>query len=153
MNTDKPTRSQLASSAWAIAGLGVLALFYGAIAGPKFASMRLRDARSEIPPNLDAIRLAELAAHEKSGSFVAIPRRPSEVPSSDKRDWPTSHPFDAIDWRPHARVRGVYWVEVSEDGADFLAHGIIDVDGDGDSAHYVANRVRRSELITPNNIY
>ena len=153
MSSDKPTRSQLASSLWAIAGLGILVLFYGAIAGPKFASMRLRDARSEIPPNLDAIRLAERAAYERSGRFIAIPRGPSELPATDHRDWPTEHAFDAIGWRPHGPTRGVYWVEVSEDGTDFLAHGIIDVDGDGEPAHYVANRAERSQLITPNTVY
>jgi len=142
-----------ASSAWAVAGLLLLIGFAGAIAGPKFGAIQQREARAEVPRNLDAIRLAELAYYEEAGSFVAVPRTPTEMPASGPADWPENTVFDTIDWRPHEATSGVYWVVVTDEGANFEVHGLIDADGDGVPAHYVANRAERAWMLSANNIY
>ena len=97
--------------------------------------------------------MAELTVFEETGHFLAVERAPEESPAVRPRGWPEETGFDLIDWRPHEATSGVYWVEVDVERSEFVAHGLIDADGDGVPAHYVANRVEKAQMISPNDVY
>ena len=127
--------------AGAIPMAGILA----AIAIPNFVEMQNRAKRAEAPANVDGIRTALLAykaafdgPYEScSSSNEAHTLLWSKSPK-EPRDWQGGGCWDRLGWAPDGQVRGVYWVEASEDGEDFMVWGMTDIDGDTAPALYSA---------------
>ena len=126
----------------AVPTIGILA----AIAIPNFIVMQLKAKRAELPSNIDAIRVGELAYYAAFDQYVGCGDEMSarRVVGKELRD-PASDPAmpcfrESIGWQPDGKVRGAYWVTVSADGQDFEVYGVADVDGDGIYAQYVATR-------------
>jgi hypothetical protein len=110
--------------------------------------------RSECPSNLDGIKTAEIAYEAAFDRYTAAERTPRELPDENEVVWPRpAHDFDVLGWEPRGDVRGVYWVELKSGGADFEAHALCDVDGDGQAAHYVATRTTSATLVTGNDVF
>lgn len=132
-----------------------------------------RPSRQEVPSNVDGLKTAELAYDAAFDGFVAcgnrtdaerwIARQPSVgrgpltwLRSRTRFDagWPAPRAFrDApgascfqrtLGWEPDGPVRGAYWVELVDGG--FVAHGIVDLDGDGVLAHYTAGNDHNATL-------
>jgi type II secretory pathway pseudopilin PulG len=133
----------------AMGAAGVLA----AIGIPNFVAFQLKAKRSEVPANVDSIRIAELAYRAGFDQYAAAGSE-SEAARSltpDAHPWVPSADFDRIAWRPDSNVRGGYWVVLVGDG--FEVHGIIDADGDGVPAHYVATEESGAVLVTDQHTY
>lgn len=133
--------------------LALLALLCcgGFIAIPNFVDVPYKPARPEVPPNVDGIKTAEIAYEAAFDMFLAIPEPvPREIGSLDyePQEWPRGTLFDELGWEPSGWVRGTYWVELNEDGSDFTVHGMCDLDGDGEPAHYTATRAIGATLIS-----
>jgi len=132
--------------------VGILA----AIAIPNFMVYQQRAKRAEIPSFVEGIRAAQIAHGAVFDGYLAIPEPVPLDPlmlSDRPVDWPSGTGFDELGWEPVGSVYGTYWVEVSSDGSDFTVHGLCDVDGDGDPAHYTATRNTRATLETMNHVY
>jgi len=135
-----------------VPAVGVVA----AIAIPNFIVYQQRATRSEIPSYVEAIRAAQIAYGAVFDGYLAIPEPVPLAPlmlSDRPVDWPSGTGFDELGWEPGGSVNGTYWVEVSPDGSDFTVHGMCDVDGDGEPAHYTATRNTRATLETMNGVY
>ncbi len=69
--------------------------------------------------------------------------------------WLADPVWDALAYTPQGAVWGTYRVDLTELG--FIAHGYMDADGDGVSAHMVVivtpAGVSPPELLTPTNVY
>lgn len=105
--------------------------------------MSYRAKRTEVIENVEAIRTAQLACYEAFESFVEVPSpvpRPVEGLTKGSVPWRPGSGFDTLGWSPDGEVRGTYWVELSPQGTDFTVHGAIDIDGDGEPSHGVADR-------------
>jgi hypothetical protein len=136
----------------AVPVVGILA----AIAIPNFVEMQLRAKRAEVPSNVDGIKTAQIAYDAAFDRFLAIPEPVPLDPvmiGTMAVDWPSGTPFDELGWEPFGQVRGTYWVEVDADGTDFTVHGLCDVDGDGEPAHYIATRTTSATLQTGSWVY
>lgn len=123
--------------------------------GQELAEMQARAWRAELEYNLDSIRGAQHIFHEEHGQFVSTlpcPRSPESL-SVEAIAWTGNEGFDKLGWGPDGLVRGSYWVEVSEDGASFVAHGKLDADGDGVAAHFTATDSSRAMAVTPPDVY
>ena len=134
-----------------VAIIGILA----AIAIPNFIAMQLKAKRSEVPGNVDGIKTAQLAYDAAFDGFVANPTpRPRPIAELDRRGvpWVDDAGFREIGWTPDGPVRGTYWTEVSADGQDFVVHGMIDIDQDGEPAHAIATRERPAALVDPDEL-
>ena len=132
--------------------IGILA----AIAIPNFVVMQYRAKRAELPLNVDGIKTAEMAYDAAFDMYLEIPTAVPVDPMMVGRmphDWPSGTPFDDLGWAPYGQLRGTYWVELSPDGSDFTVHGVCDVDGDGDPAHYTATRTENATLLSYSNVY
>jgi len=115
-----------------------------------------RLGHEEVKPNLNGIRAAQIAHRSIHGSYVevaaAVPRTEAEL--DDKTvAWPEGTDFDQLDWAPVGKVSGIYWIELSNGGEGFIAHGLIDADGDGVPAHFTAARNEEAKAITSEGIY
>jgi len=113
----------------------------------------LRSNRTECPSVLDDIKDSEMAYFEANGRFVATERAPRSASDATPIEWSSNVGFDALAWHPGRTLRGVYWVDVLADGAEFEAHGLCDVDGDGVPSHYTITRTRDVYRQTPETIY
>ncbi len=128
-----------------VGGCGVLILI------PNFVEIPRPRTRSEVPPNVDGIKTAQIAYEAAFDVFLAIPEpvpRVVDELDSESVEWPLGTPFDELGWMPSGRVRGTYWVEVSADGSDYTVHGMCDLDEDGQRAHYTATKSISATLIT-----
>ncbi|MFT5681326.1 MAG: type II secretory pathway pseudopilin PulG [Myxococcota bacterium] len=127
-----------------------------AIAIPNFVAMQYRAKRAEVPANVDIIKTAELAHEAAFGTFIGqeelVPRSEWEL-GKEPVSWKAGTGFDTLAWAPDGMVRGSYRVEITDGGADFIVHGLCDVDGDGTLAHYTATRTTNAVLIAPNHVY
>ena len=126
-----------------------------AIAIPNFVAMQNKAKRAEVPSNVDGIKTAQLAYDAAFDEFVPAgphPVRPEEL-DENPRSWSREEGFDTLGWGPDGDVRGTYMVEVERGGRDFVVHGWIDADGDGEPAHYTARRSTNAALVTPNDVY
>ena len=115
--------------------IGILA----AIAIPNFVSMQYKTKRSEVPINLKAIKTLQEAYEADFGFYIpAAPYPPA--PSQTPQNWnvTSSGGFFTLGWVPMGDVRGSY--SVTTTSTDFRAVGVIDVDGDGVYATYVATK-------------
>ncbi|MBM4367890.1 MAG: prepilin-type N-terminal cleavage/methylation domain-containing protein [Deltaproteobacteria bacterium] len=124
-----------------VALVGVLA----AIGVSSWRNSQYRTLRAEIPPNVAAIRQAQLAYFATWDTFVEDATwYPSDLTGGggDRQptDWPASGSaggFDTIGWRPQGAVRGRYSLSLG-DQTQFQVDGKCDVDGDGEVASYYA---------------
>lgn len=161
---DPPTgadpRSAGAPRSWAVRlPLGGLILVCGClcigIAWPNFRDMAQKAKRAEIPPNLEAIRSAELAHIRDQGRPLAAGPAPVAVGALQRgqQEWPPGTAFDILGWAPASRVRGTYEVRLTRDGAGFTVHGWIDSDGDGVPAHMTLDPSGEVRLRSPEDVY
>ena len=136
----------------AVPVMGILA----AIAIPNFVVMQYRAKRGEVPMNVDAIKTAQFAYDATYDTFLEVhepvPLDPIMLGKMAVA-WPSGTAFDELMWQPNGLVRGTYWVEVSPDGMDFTVHGMCDVDGDGEAAHYTATKTTNTTMETSNTVY
>ncbi len=129
---------------------------FAAIAIPNFVVMQQRAKRAEVPMNVDGIKVTLIAYEAINDTYLAVPEPvPLDTVMIGEQlvPWPSGTPFDELGWMPDGDVRGTYWVEVSDDGLDFTVHGMCDVDGDGDPAHYTATKSINATLETYNYVY
>lgn len=61
--------------------------------------------------------------------------------------------WSKIGWTPTKPLAGGYWVELTDDGANFIVHGVIDTDGDGQVAEFVATADKPVERVTPEGVW
>ena len=101
---------------------------------------------SECANNVNGIRIAELSYFAAFDTYVSTTRNPNRVPDEKTASWSSGTSFDTLGWGPDGRVRGVYWVDVRPDGTDFTANGLCDVDGDGRTTLYTANKTTKAQL-------
>lgn len=124
-----------------VALVGVLA----AIGITSWRDTQFRTLRAEIPPNVEAIRVAELAYFSTWDTFIDEPSwYPSDLArdATDKQavDWPelgTAGNFDTIGWQPFGKVRGRYSIPVGDE-TSLQVEGQSNVDGDTEVASYFA---------------
>lgn len=107
-----------------------------AIVLPNFREMQNRAKRSEVPSNVDGIKMAELAYDAAYDTYLSLAPAPDATPGKQFRPWNHPPDFVQVGWMPDGEVRGSYSVDVV--GADFTVHGASDVDQDGDQANYTA---------------
>ena len=118
-----------------VAIIGILA----AIAIPNFVSMQYKSKRAEIPQNLKAIKIAEIAYENEFDVYVKCSAYPAS-PTKTTQIWTKSASggFKTIDFTPSGEVRGSYMVSTAQ--FNFTATGVSDVDGDGVSATYITTK-------------
>ena len=118
-----------------VAIIGILA----AIAIPNFVSMQYKSKRAEIPQNIKAIKIAEVAYMQDYDVYVKCSAYPS-TPTKTTQQWmkASSGGFKTIDFTPNGDVRGSYMVSTAS--TNFTATGLSDVDGDGTQATYTATK-------------
>jgi hypothetical protein len=165
MDTAPPTPAPRKTSTAVIVGVtllgvvvigGLFLVFFGgivaAIAVPNFIMMQLKAKRSEVPANVDGIMTAELSYDAAFDTFVPAGSKAQALRSLSKEQhtFESDAGFQTIGWQPDGLVRGGYWVELH--GDSFVVHGIIDADGDGEYAEYVADG-GPARLVTGPNVY
>lgn len=125
------------------------------VAWPNFRDMARKAKRAEIPPNLEAIRRAELAHIRDHGRPLAAGPAPVAVDALQRgqQEWPPGTAFDILGWAPASRVRGTYEVRLTRDGSGFTVHGWMDSDGDGVPAHMILTRGGEVRLRSPEDVY
>lgn len=147
-----------------VGGVGILLiLVVAAVAIPNFIQMQLKSKRAELPGNVDGIKIAELAHDAAYDTFVACGNREAAeaVVGKNLRDFATDPAApcftETLSWAPDGQIRGAYWVEVTQrpDGRqDFIVHGVADVDGDGELAHYTAtSSINATLALGQENVY
>lgn len=138
-----------------VAIIGLLA----AIAMPNLAAMQLRAKRAEALPNLDAIKITELAYDGAFDGFLAAPAQPLALAGKIQQVWDPAAPgFSTIGWRPDGAVRCQYEVTlVGSDSRshapDFRATSRCDVDGDGNIALFSTASYTAPSMVTSNDVY
>ena len=102
-------------------------------------SLTYKAKRAEVPMNLKAIKTAQISYMQDYDVYVRCAAYPS-VPSKEPQKWDVSASggFKTIDFQPSENVRGSYMVATTP--TNFTAIGIIDVDGDGVYATYIATK-------------
>ncbi|MFH1465313.1 MAG: hypothetical protein ABIO70_13080 [Pseudomonadota bacterium] len=130
-----------------LVALGVLALM-ALIALPGFVGFEGHARVAEVRTVLHQIRSAERAWEAEHDVFLPVPVPvpvPREEISEAQHSWPPDSAFAQLGVDPGGPVRGTYWVEVADDGHSFVAHGLIDVQGDGDARHWTATETQDPE--------
>ncbi len=114
--------------------------------------LELRAKRSEVPAVLFALKNAEFSFARKNKIYVAAEPYPPPT-SQGLRSWSReeSGGFKELDWQPDRDIMGTYWIESDE--AEFRITGIIDTDGDGVFATYVATDKEKPAAVTEDDIY
>ncbi len=118
-----------------VAVIAVLAL----IAVPLGLNRAKNSKRSEVPLNVDAIRIAEIEYQSAFDKYIPATAAPREAHAVDAElvTWVPSDGFKKLSWAPKTEeVRGAY--QVSTTDADFSVQGACDVDGDGERAIYTS---------------
>ncbi len=129
---------------------------FAAIAIPNFVMYQHRAKRAEVPMNVDGIRVTQIAYQAMFDQYLAAPEPVPLDPvmiGPQLVSWPSGTDFEELGWMPDGQVRGTYWVTVSADGTDFEVHGLCDVDGDGEPAHYIATRHEPATMQTGTNVF
>jgi type IV pilus assembly protein PilA len=139
-----------------VAIIGILA----AIAIPNFVSMQLRAKRSELPTNLDGIRTAEQAYVNEWDSFTQANALPSTMPTKTQvafgATFGDGSKWDLLGWIADGQVRGQYVVTITTGTSatqNFSAGAISDIDGDGTTAMYWANKSNKPVMQSKNSVY
>jgi prepilin-type N-terminal cleavage/methylation domain-containing protein len=131
-----------------VAIIGLLA----AIAVSNVQAMQYKAKRAEISPLLHGISISMIAYESAHDSWPpGTPWEPDNAPGKSMRDWLAPSAFDVIEWRPNGAVRGSYRISTSP--ADFLAEGSCDVDGNGDTSQWEADKQINVQMITPPDTY
>jgi len=152
------TTEGLLEAELSIIGPGAVSLALGAasaVAIPNFVAMSLRAKRAEVPANVEGIRTAVLAYEVEHGVYPSAevaPRGLGDL-NGDRVAWDVSPEWTAMGWEADGKVRGVYWVEVSEDGLSFAVYGAADVDGDGIPCRYQATESDAALALTPPTVF
>jgi type II secretory pathway pseudopilin PulG len=134
-------------------GMVGAAALSAAVAIPNFVSMQYRAKRSELQPNIQAIRTAMLSYDASFDRYVEVSRfHPDSSPGKTQRKFTTGSAFDTLGWMPYGEVRGSYKVVVTS-SRDFRVVGISDIDGDGVYASWTATKSINPTQITPGNVY
>jgi type IV pilus assembly protein PilA len=132
-----------------VAIIGILA----AIAIPNFISMQYRSKRSELQPNIKAIKTAQLTYDANFDTYVEVTSfHPDSSPGKTQREFTTGSQFDTIGWMPDGLVRGSYKV-ASTSTTDFLITGISDVDGDSAKSSWTATKTLNVTMNSRNDVY
>jgi type IV pilus assembly protein PilA len=132
-----------------VAIIGILA----AIAIPNFSAMQYLSKRSELQPNIKAIKTAQLSYDASFDEYVNVTSfHPDSSPSKGQREFTTGSAFDTIGWMPDGLVRGSYKV-ASTGSTDFLVTGISDVDGDLAKSSWTATKTLNVTMNTRNDVY
>ena len=108
---------------------------------------------AEVPRMLKAIKTAQIMYMQDYDVYVRCAAYPPKA-STEPQHWDhqNSGGFKVIDFRPSSEVRGSYMVSTTS--YNFTAVGIIDVDGDGVYATYVATKTENpNNPITPSDVY
>ena len=144
----------------ALAGCGcmvvlgaIAAVSLGVVGAKATEQYELKAKRSELPKNVDEIRTKQAFYDAAHDGYVAAgseaEARASLTP--EPRAWKGGGGWDTLAWWPYEMVRGGSWVEVSATG--FTVHGVIDADGDGVAAEYVATESTSATLVTSEDVY
>jgi hypothetical protein len=126
------------------------------VLGCHAASNPQRLVHAEVKPNLNGIRAAQIAYFSVHHTYVEVPAPvPRTAETLDPRavPWPVGSGFDQLDWAPAGPVHGAYWIELTNGGEGFVAHALIDADGDRNPAHYTATRDAEAKAITPDGVF
>ena len=128
--------------------LGILSLLF-----PN--TMEYQAKRSELPANIDGIRVSMIAYHDAFNQFIVqstpVPRDPAQL-NGEVAAWPSGSSFDTLGWAPLIEVRGTYWIEAKGED-DFIIHGMCDLDADGTAAHYTATRSSNAVMVSDADVY
>ncbi len=121
------------------AGVGLYAAAQG---------VELRAQRGELADSLGSLVTALRSYEAANGRYISVG---SPVEAYDALDAGRAYaPADVLGWRADG-VRGVYWVLGRENS--FEAHGMLDADGDGLPAHWMATESRPPYPITDDGVY
>lgn len=128
---------------------------FAEIIGKQNREKELKSKRALVPQNLRQIKTAQIAYDMDFDVFVEA----APYPSPEKKrptNWVVdeSGGFKTIDFTPSNSdaVNATYWVDIGP--TNFTATGIIDADGDGVYATYVATKtVNPNSPTTPSDIY
>lgn len=132
--------------------LGLLLLAIAITAGlPRWSKGRNISARAEVPLVVDALVAAQVAHHDKHGSWFRFGPAPRPSSELDPGAVPWGQSLTGSFSPPLPRVRGSYTVSI-EDGR-FVVTGRCDVDGDGTAAVYTATYDRPTRRETPAYVY
>lgn len=124
-----------------VALVGVLA----AIGITSWRESQARTLRAEVPANVEAIRVSQLAYFAAWDTFVSEGAwYPSDLAldGTDRLPQPwaevgSNGTFDDLGWSPNAKVRGRYALTVGDE-TKFQVDGKCNVDGDEKAAYYYA---------------
>ena len=125
-----------------------------AMAGPAVKQANVAERREEAAKTVDTLYDLQAAHFANEHAFVALPPAPRAPDDLDKSPvpWVPGEPWESF-FTPDGPIRGAYWVEVSEDGASFTIHGMIDADGDGERAHFTRTWGEELHQLTAADIY
>ncbi len=105
---------------------------------------------AEVPLNLDRMREAELDHVDRLGTFLEAGSEPiaRKQLTSAPRHFASDSGFVRLSFEPTCcSLRSAYWIVTTPGG--FAAHGIIDLDNDGEVAEWVATQASPATRITP----
>jgi len=120
-----------------VAVVAVLAL----IAVPLGLNRAKNSKLSEVPLNVDLIRVSEIKYASAFNKFIPATAAPREAHAVDAEfvKWEPSAGFKKLSWAPETEeVRGSYQVRTTDAG--FEVEGVCDVDGDGQRAVFKATQ-------------
>ena len=109
--------------------------------------------------NLNAIRRAQKGYHAEWDAFTSAGATPADVPGKTSTDFTGEGytAFQQLGWVPDGQVHCQYATESKMGGAssadDFMATVVCDLDGDGKTAQYNANRADEAVLVTSEGVY
>jgi len=128
--------------------IGILA----SIAIPNYRNMQLKAKRAELPPNVEAIKMAEVtydAAYDTYMDLQLSPRQDSEL-NKEAIPWSsTDTNWETIGWEPTGEVRGNYQVGTSatdHPGIAFMVTARSDVDDDNAICEYTATESQNATI-------
>jgi hypothetical protein len=149
-------KSQLSLSRSLLVSASLVLVAIPGVACEQVMSTPQRLGHAEVKPNLNGIRAAQIAYQAVHGSYVEVtepvPRTEAQLDTKTIA-WPEGTNFDKLDWAPASNVAGVYWIELTNGGEGFIAHGLIDADGDGVPAHFTAARDEEAQAITSEGVF
>lgn len=123
-------------------------------AAPPRPPRELRGALDEVRVNTDGIRTQVLAYKQQHGLWYAC-GTPEEAKARgkafDRTRWDGGPCWTILAFDDPGLLRGGYWVATTPTGVEI--HGVIDADGDGVYAEYVATQDRPAATITPADEY
>ena len=118
--------------------------------------MNQRSLRSEVPENLKAIQSAEATYKATNNQYIEAYSETKAINDllhyqSDPHPLTPSEGWTELRWDADGYIRSAYWV--TSDGATFIAHGISDIDHNGEFAHYTITETGEPTQLTPEDVY